>query len=258
MAEFTAPLNALHLFFLVFLRVVSLVGFLPVLDTRGVPPLFKAGLALGLSAAVFWSAPPAGPPPGDWIALGMVAAGEVLLGALMGLSIRLLFTGVQMAGQLVGFQMGFAVANIFDPVTSAQVSLPAQAYNLFATLVFLTVNGHHLLLRALAESFRQLPPGRALWAETGARPLVALAGDMFGLSIAVAAPVLTALLLTTVALGIVARTVPQMNVYFVAMPVSIAVGLLFMALSFPFVWLVLGDQFGGLGETLLTVIQPFR
>jgi flagellar biosynthetic protein FliR len=254
---FTLHLEFLRLFFLVFVRVVSVVGTLPVLDTRGVPGLFKAGLSLGMSAALVSVVPLSPPSLSGWLPFGLAVAGEVLLGVLMGLSIRLLFTGIQMAGQLVGFQMGFAVANVFDPVTSAQVSLPAQAYNLFATLIFLTVNGHHQLLRALAESFRRLPPSAGLWADRTGEPLTALAGEMFSLSIRVGAPVLVALLLTSIALGIVARTVPQMNVYFVAMPVSIAVGLIFMALSFPFVWLVLADRFADLGRTLLAVLRPF-
>lgn len=258
MATLTLSLETVQFFLLIFLRVVTLIGMLPVLDTRGVPVLFKGGLALGMSAALLPALNLAPPPLLGPVPLGLASVGEFLLGALMGLSVRLLFTGVQMAGQLAGFQMGFAVANIFDPVSSAQVSLPAQAYNLFATLIFLTVDGHHRLLMALAESFRRVPPAAGVWSGAGAGPFAALAGEMFELSIRVSAPVLVALLLTSIALGIVARTVPQMNVYFVAMPISIAVGLLFMALSLPFVWLVLRDVFAGLWRDVLTVVAPFR
>lgn len=256
-ATLTLPLPELQHFLFIFLRASAILMTLPVLDSRNIPIVFKAGLALGLGLMVrpLTSLAPA-PVFTDVLPFGIAIANEILVGALVGLSVKLFFTGVQMAGQLAGFQMGFAIANVFDPGASAQVSIPAQIYNLAALLMFLALDGHHLLIRAIAESFRRIPPPALQLSGERLERFLVLAGDLFVVAVKVGAPLIVALLLLNVALAIVARTVPQMNVFFVAMPVQIAVGLFFIGITLPFLLHFLKLNLKDLFRTATILLLP--
>jgi flagellar biosynthetic protein FliR len=203
--------------------------------------------ALGLS-------PPAVSP--DVFSLAAAAAGEVLIGLLAGVAIRLVFEGVQLAGELAGYQMGLAIAEVIDPASEDQVAILAQFTSLLATLVFLLLNGHHLFIRTLVESFQLVPPFGFHAAAPVLERLVRLTAEAFVIGIKAGAPVIVALLLTTVAFGLVARTVPQMNIFVVSMPVNIAVGLLFFGLSLPHLAGYLGDLFGGVAHNAVSLLRP--
>ncbi len=244
--------------FLIFLRIGAMIWLLPVFDGRSVPVLFKAGLSLGMSLLLLPLLDPVLPPAaGMSVAFGLGAAGEVLLGAVIGFAVRLIFAGVQLAGQLAGFQMGIGIANVFDPVTSSQVSVIGQFNNLLAMVIFMVTNAHHLFLRAVAESFRLIPPLGAHYSGAAAWTVVDLSGSMFVIAVQVGAPVVVVLMLTSIALGIMARTVPQMNVFFVAAPANVVVGLIFIGLSLPFFWTYLARffrDFAGVVHTLLKTL----
>jgi flagellar biosynthetic protein FliR len=178
-----------------------------------------------------------------------------MLGIAIGFSVKLIFAGVQLAGQLAGYQMGMAIANVMDPSSSQQIPLLAQYNNLVALLIFLTINAHHWFIRALTESYRLIPPLGVHLSGSLMERLVHLAGNMFAVAIQVGAPVIAALLITSVAFGLVARTVPQMNVFIVAMPLKIAVGLLFFGLSLPYFSLFLKKIFSTLGENIFFILR---
>lgn len=244
MASFQISPEQLQALFLIFLRISGMIWLLPVFDGKSVPVLFKAGLCLAMSLLLLPLLRPVLPPvEGMTLAFGLGAAGELLVGMVIGFSVRLLFAGVQLAGQLAGFQMGIGIANVFDPVTSSQVSVIGQFNNLLAMVIFLATNAHHLFLRAVAESFRLVPPLGAHDGGAAAWTVLDLAGRMFVIAVQVGAPVVVVLMLASVALGIMARTVPQMNVFFVAAPANVVVGLFFIGLSLPFFWTYLARYF---------------
>lgn len=244
MASFHLSPEQLQALFLIFLRISGMIWLLPVFDGKSVPVLFKAGLCLAMSLLLLPVLRPVLPPvEGMTLAFGLGAAGELLAGMVIGFSVRLLFAGIQLAGQLAGFQMGIGIANVFDPVTSSQVSVIGQFNNLLAMVIFLATNAHHLFLRAVAESFRLVPPLGAHYSGAAAWTVLDLAGRMFVIAVQVGAPVIVVLMLVSVALGIMARTVPQMNVFFVAAPVNVVVGLFFIGLSIPFFWTCLARYF---------------
>ena len=159
MATFTIPLDAFYGVLLIFLRVVGILFSTPVLDSATIPVLFKVALAIAVSALLF-------PVVGGGVTvanLGLAAfvigiLSEIAIGVTIGLSVKLMFSGIQLAGQIAGFQMGFAVANVVDPATSAQIPIVAQLYNLTAMLVFLAINAHHMFFSALVESYTLVPP----------------------------------------------------------------------------------------------------
>ena len=228
--------SQLQLFFLVFIRLGAIVAFLPVFNSKTLPILFKIGLTFSISFILFpmlhLPVVETGLNP---IGFGLSVASEIILGIMIGFIIKIMLTGFQMAGQLAGYQMGMALANVMDPSTSEQVPLLAQFNNLLALLVLLALNAHHYFIQVITESFTLLPPLGMNMHNGVFRDLIYLAGNIFVIAIKVGAPVVVALLLVSVAFGLVARTVPQMNVFIVAMPLKIGIGLIFVGLSMPFI-----------------------
>ena len=222
----------IELFFLVLLRVSTIVVMIPILGDRTTPVRVKGGLAIFITFLVLPSVDPAAGAD-DLFALGLRMGGEVLIGIILGFACRLAFTGIQMAGQLVGFQIGFSIVNIIDPLTSEQVSIVAELQYLFAGLLFLGVNGHHMLIQAVSESYSVLPVlGFHMTGEL-AQSLVDLSRNMFVIAVKISAPIVVALLFANIGLGLIARTVPQMNVFIVGFPLQIAIGLIGIGLTIP-------------------------
>ena len=145
-------------------------------------------------------------------ALFLSLLGEVAIGVIIGLAVQMVFCGGADGRQLVGFQMSFAIANVVDPAGGNQVPLLSQLYNILAMLIFLATNAHHLLLRTLTESFQLIPPLNFTYRQALAEQVMVLAGNMFVVAIKLGAPIIIVLLLTSVAMGLMARTVPQMHV----------------------------------------------
>ena len=160
-----------------------------------------------------------------------------------------------MAGQLAGYQMGLAIANVMDPASNQQVPILAQFNNVIALLIFVATNAHHWFIRALAESYRLVEPFGFHFSNSLMEQLLNSAGTMFIIAIKVGSPVIAALLLSTVAFGLIARTVSQMNIFIVAMPLKIAVGFLFIGFSLPFFIAFLKQLFSGLGVTIFNLLK---
>jgi flagellar biosynthetic protein FliR len=160
--------------------------------------------------------------------------GEVMIGAVIGMIARLIFAGIQLAGQLIGFQMGFAIVNVIDPAFSLQVSIIAQFQYLIALLLFLSLNGHHMFLYAVAESFRILPPLAFHFSGGLMQAITGFVRDMFEIGIKVGAPIIAILFFMSVGLGLVARTVPQINIFIVGFPLQIAIGLIGVGVTMPY------------------------
>jgi flagellar biosynthetic protein FliR len=256
MVSLNISLPQLQLFFLVFLRVGSILMSIPIFDSRGIPFFFKIALAFATSIVLFPLLKlDAVPVASDLFALSTSVAGEIFLGLAIGFSVKLIFAGIQLAGQLAGYQMGLAIANVMDPEISEQVPLLAQLNNLISLLVFLSINAHYWFIKALTQSFRLVPPLNVNFGNSLMEQLVKLSGNMFIIALQVGAPVIAAMLLTSVAFGLVARTVPQMNVFIVAMPLQIGVGLLFIGFGLPYFSAFLKQIFSDLGQDIILMLK---
>jgi flagellar biosynthetic protein FliR len=164
----------------------------------------------------------------------MLAVGqEIALGVFLGFLAQFIFVAVQFAGQVVGLQMGFGMASVFDPTTHSQAAVTAQFYVYLASMVFLLIDGHHWLLIALQRSFDAVPLGS--FTVNGQVMSIMLNGtsELFWVALTLMAPVMGVLVLSEVAMGIVARIMPQMNIFVAAFPVKIMVGLATMIVAFP-------------------------
>lgn len=247
-------------FLLVSLRATCLLLFCPPWDNRIIPiqvRLFSIlGLSLALTPVVSASLPPF---PANWNAGLLLVLREFLIGLGFGLLFRFLFAGIQMAGNLVAIQMGFGMATLIDPQTRARNTFLAELLVLFATLIFLTMNGHHVLLKLLAQSFQEVPlkAGISLPGSLFAY-IPALGRLMYNLALQLLAPVLAILFLTQVSLGLVARAVPQIQVMIVGFPLTIALGLFFLSATLMVTGPVLVDQFVSLEISLPQVLTAWK
>jgi len=219
-------------FILVPTRISIVLFMLPIFGTAMLPNLVKAGLALTISFALFTVVRPDPNlfPESLLSSLNLIVS-EVIFGLAIGLTIRLFFAAIQLGGQLVGFQMGFAISNVLDPESGAQTPIVAHMGYWVAILVFLLLNGHHILLKTLADSFSMVEVGSFGFRDGLFQNILEASGGMFALAIKFGAPAIAALLFTSAAFGIVAKVVPQMNILIVAFPLKIVVGLFFFGLS---------------------------
>ncbi|MBW2436216.1 MAG: flagellar biosynthetic protein FliR [Deltaproteobacteria bacterium] len=256
MISFGFDIAALQVFFLIFLRVGAILMSMPIFKSQSIPALFKFGLALAASIVVYPLLDrTAFAVPDNLGSFAVGAAAEILLGVSIGMAVNLIFVGLQMAGLIAGYQMGLAIARVMDPAAGQQVPLLAQFYQLFAFLMFLTLNAHHWFLKALADSYQLIPPFGFRFSGSLIEHVMGLAGNMFVITIKVGAPIIAALLLTSIAFGLIARTVPQMNILFVAMPLKIMIGLLFIGFSLPYLSAFLKSVFSNLGNTLYMLMK---
>lgn len=214
-------------------RILAMIASSPVLGNRQVPARVKIGLSVLLALIV---APTIGPMPE--VPVGspqglLIMAQQIIVGVAMGFSIRLIFTAVDMAGELIGLQMGLGFATFYDPVNASQTPVVAQWLGMIAALAFLVLNGHLYMLSALAESFRTLPVGDAMTAQ-GAFGVVSWGSSIFAYALQIALPILAALLIANVALGILTRAAPQLNLFAVGFPITLTIGFVVLALSIPY------------------------
>jgi flagellar biosynthetic protein FliR len=247
-------------FLLVSLRAGCLLYFCPPWDSRLIPMQVRVFSILGLSLALTPLVAPYLPPfPATWSAGVFLVVREFLMGLGCGLVFRFLFAGVQMAGNLVAIQMGFGMATLLDPQTQAQNTLLAEMLVLLATLIFLTMNGHHVLLRLLARSYQEVPLETSISLPGGLFTYVPSLGClMYNLAVQLLAPVLALLFLTQLALGLVARAVPQIQVMIVGFPLTIALGLFFLSLTLMVAGPALMDQFVALKIPLDRILGAWK
>lgn len=212
-------------------RLGALLMMTPVLHAVPVPGSIRVLLVLGLSAALALPLASAGTPLPPTLG-GMVQAflGELALGATMGLGILMAFAGFEFAGRLLDVQVGFGMAQVFDPVTNRQVPVLTSVFGMLALLIFFLVDGHHALLRGVGVSLERFPVGQAWSIGATAEPVVRQAAGLFTLGFALAAPVVLSLLLLEFALGVVSRNLPQANMIALGIPVKIFAGLLALSI----------------------------
>ena len=226
--------DKLELFLLVLFRVGGFFVVAPFWSHTRIPRRVKAAISLILAAVLTPLVAPANFGTLTNLA-GLLALGlrEVMAGAIIGFAYSILFAGIQSAGQASGMQMGFSIVNVIDPSTQDSVSLLGEFKFMILMLIFMLIDGHHLVLQSLFDSFRVVPVGSLSLSSLVPDKLMRLSGLTFVIAIKIAAPVIVTLLLTDLALGVVSRTVPQMNIFIVGFPLKIGVGLLVLAASIP-------------------------
>lgn len=215
-------------------RILGLVSVAPLFGNIGIPARVKLGLGIML-ALVIAPGLPAVPAPDPMSLDGvLVLAREAMIGLAMGFAMRIVLAAVELAGEVMGMTMGLGFATFYDPQTRANTSAIGQLLALLTLLIFIATNLHLVLLAALADSFASMPiaptpPGTGMF-----RQLTAWAGSIFSSGLQLALPVVAALLVTNLALGILTRAAPQLNLFGIGFPITIGAGFLMLALVLPY------------------------
>jgi flagellar biosynthesis protein FliR len=251
-------LGQFHIFLLVLLRISALLIVAPIFGHRLYLARAKIGMAFMISLVVFPLVADQGlQVPEGVFPYAFMMVREALMGMVLGFTVLLLFIGIQFAGQLAGLQMGFGIVNVIDPQSHGQVSIIAQFLNILAVLIVLSIDGHHLILQGLISSFDAVPLGGVEFKAPIAEKIISLSSQVFGIAIKISAPILISLLSISVALGVLARTVPQMNVFIVGFPVQLAVGMSVLVASLPLFQIMLSKAMHLLQRDLLALVDFF-
>jgi flagellar biosynthetic protein FliR len=216
-----------------FLRVLAVFTSAPLFSSRAFPVRARIGLALLVAVSAQATLPPM--PVIDLnspAALGVVIQ-QVGIGLAIGFVVRLVFAAFEFAGEVVGFQMGLNFAAFFDPTFNSQTSAVARFFGYMASLLFVVLNGHLMVLMAVTRSFEVFPVTQNFLEALRLMQLYTLGGELFASGLWIALPMLALLLFTNLALGIISRVAPQMNIYAVGFPITLSVGLVGMAATLP-------------------------
>jgi flagellar biosynthetic protein FliR len=250
------PVEQFQTFLVVTSRVAGFIGAIPVISSAQAPGRIKTALVVAISLAVFpvmsGTVPNISFSPLPFM---LLIISELLLGLLLGLVARLIFTAVEFGATVIGYQMGFAAAEVFDPQNQRQVALISQFQNIFAILIFLAINGHHLFLQTAIRSYELLPPGQLDFSGQAVPYLMELASHMFSIGVQFSAPVLAVLLLSGLILGVLARVFPQLNVFLLSFPINIGTAFIVIALTLNMVSVLIRREFDILGERFILLLQ---
>ena len=231
----SAQLSAwLAMFFFPFSRILALIASSPVLGNKQVPARVKIGLALMLTIII---APTLDAQPNVEVAsaLGLlVLMQQILAGVAIGFTMLLIFSAVDMCGELAGMQMGLGFASFYDPVNASYTPVVSQFLSVIATLAFLGMDGHLYMLEALADSFHTFPISTSLPQAAALHTLAAWGGSIFAYALHLSMPVIGALLITNLALAILTRSAPQLNIFQIGFPITLAIGFAALLLTMPF------------------------
>lgn len=216
-----------------FLRVLAVFTSAPVFSSRSIPIRAKVALAFFVAVACQASLPSMPIIGFNDSAAFETTIQQVIIGLSIGFAVRAVFAAVELAGEVVGFQMGLNFAAFFDPSMNAQTSAMGRFFGQMTALLFVVMNGHFMVVMAVSRSFEAFPVGGRIFQNLEKLRLFQLGSDIFASGLWIALPMVGMLMFVNLALGIVSRVAPQMNIFAVGFPVTLAVGLLGVALTLP-------------------------
>jgi flagellar biosynthetic protein FliR len=215
-------------------RILGLIATAPLFGNASIPVSAKVGLGVLLTMVMAPAIPALpGADPVSWAGL-MIVIEETLIGLGMGFAMRIVFAAVEMAGEVASLTMGLGFASFFDPQTKGRSSAVSQFLALIATMAFLAANVHLVLLQALAESFISMPISATPMGAGASFALASWGERIFSAGLQLSLPIVAALLVTNVALGILTRAAPQLNLFGIGFPISLGVGMLVISLALPY------------------------
>lgn len=215
-------------------RILALLATAPVFNNAAQPVRIRLMTGVVIAMALTPALPPMPAiPAGSWIGLAILAQ-QILIGILLGATLRIAFAAIDVAGELIGLQMSLSFAVLYDPQNGGQTPVLSEFIGLFATLLFLAMNGHLLTLSVLAESFRLLPVSATPIAAAGFGGFMVWSSTLFATGVLLALPLIAALLIANLAMGVLARVAPQLNIFAVGFPVTLMSGFTVLMFSIPY------------------------
>jgi flagellar biosynthesis protein FliR len=220
-------------FTLVAVRIAFLLVSSPLFGSRLIPRNILAAATVVISFAAYMGLPDHKTPPLEALPIAIAIAGEAALGAAAGLTARIVFATVESAGQMIGVPMGLGFANMIDPMSDTTSVVTARFMGIAVSLVFLALDGHHVLLRMIIGSFSSIPPGEVALSSAVGIALSAKVNMMLKAGLQLAAPVMLVLMCVMIALGLLARVAPKVNLFVLSFAVSIGAGILSLKAALP-------------------------
>jgi flagellar biosynthetic protein FliR len=241
-------------FLLVFFRALSMLWLLPIFQSRSVAAGYKAGLSL-LVAFLLYETVKAPDVGGDPFLILLLVLKEVFVGLSVGFFVRLLFAMVSGAAEFISMQSGLSFARVIDPTMAASVTVLEQFKSLLATMIFLAIDGHHTVLRGLSASLTAVPPGVLTVKPALFQFMIQNTGKIFAASLKICAPVVVTLFLVDIGLGILARLIPQVNVFVEGASMKILITIAVLAISLNLIVPVIADLFRGMDSEILRIFK---
>ena len=239
------------LFGVILIRVAGIVVAIPAFSSRSVPLQVRIGLVIGLTVILFpIVSDQVRPLSLSWPQVVPLLFTDFMVGMVLGFAISFVMNAFIIAGELVGIQMGINLISALDPIAGGQVPILGQFMGLLGMLIFLAIDGHHMMFEALVASFQLVPPMHVHFSGFLVESVLKLGLGMFVLALKVGAPVMIAVFIVTLAMGILGRTLPQLNVMLNNVPMTIGVGLLVLGLSLPLFGSLAESNLRGIGPTL--------
>jgi flagellar biosynthetic protein FliR len=254
LSAYAAPFVA---FTFVLARVSGLVMTAPMFGTSELPTRVRALLAFALALVVTPIQVPATlQMPTNVIFYAVSLGGELLVGLLLGMGVNILLSGVQVAGQIISQMSGMSLADVFNPAFDSEVPVISHLLHLVTSAVFIAIGGHRLLVGALLDTYQWMPIGHVELNDSLGSLISALLAESFSLAIRGAAPAMIALLLATVVLGLISRTLPQLNILAVGFGLNAIVTFVVLAVSISAIAWLFQEQFTPAVETIVDALRP--
>jgi flagellar biosynthetic protein FliR len=231
-------------FAVVLMRISGIMFSAPLFSLSAIPVRVKVGLALVITLIVFPIVQPdMAAAPTTFLGTAFAATGELLVGLTIGLAVNLLFTGLQLAAQTISQQMGFGLARVLNPTMDEETDILEQFYLLVGTVLLLALNGHHLILSGVLDSFKAMPPMTVTMQPEMLETLRGLLSGCYVMALKIAAPVLVVFMLVSVVMGFIGKTVPQINILVVGFPLRVTIGLAALIPTFGATLVVFSDSY---------------
>lgn len=245
------------LFILTFIRITALIASFPIFGLQGVPNSTKVLLSLIIGIVLFPSVKILNSHFNHGIDTGFLWLGfrETLIGIILGSIARLYFMSINVAGQIMSNSLGLSSAQVFNPMLGSQSNTLEQFQMTFAMLLFLGFNGHHVLLTAINESFKVIPMSFDMIKWEGVKTAAVMGSDILSLGLRLSAPVVVALFLTQVSMGVIGRVVPQINVLVTSLHLTIIIGLFVIFMTLPFFLEGVHEMERQMGEYLFRIMK---
>lgn len=250
--------NGIEVFLLIFIRMTGLFVIAPIFGRANIPAVFKIGFSFMLALILVNTISIQNIVISNIYEFAALVVREFIIGITLGYVSYMIFTAIYVAGELIDMQIGFGVVNVIDPVSNIQVSITSTFYFILCMLFFLLCNGHHVLIRALFNSYDYIPIGKAVFGDGLQSRIIEVFGGVFLIAFKIAAPILAAILVTDVALGVLSKTVPQLNVFVVGMPLKIILGLAVLVLTMPLFVSIVETLIKGMDSEMLNFLENMR
>ena len=247
--------NDIQTFLLIFSRVVSVLWLLPIFSSKAVSVPFKAGLSLLIAYLLFDSIGVDRSFSNDPYFLFLFVIKEAFIGLSIGFFVRVLFTAVNVAGEIISIQSGFSFARFMDPLSMTQVTVIEQLKNLLAMMLFLAMDAHHILVRAIVASFRDVPIGSVTIQQSFFQYLITVSGRIFVTGFKIGAPIIVTLMFVEIALGMLSRMIPQINIFIEGVPLKILVTVIMFSFSLGVIVPVIVNMFSGMDGEILRLFR---